>query len=77
VLLAAVGYSYINLKHVPLAVAPLARAARLAPNDYLIQSPLGYSLFITGQLDDGIAHLRKGLSLAPKYGPAWKHLGLA
>jgi tetratricopeptide (TPR) repeat protein len=31
----------------------------------------------TGQIDAGIAHLKKGASLNPAYGPVWEHLGLA
>ena len=56
---------------------PLQRAAKLLPQDYLVQSQLGYCLLITGQTDAAIGYLKKGASLNSKYGPVWEHLGVA
>ena len=67
-MLAVVGYNYIDLNRVPQAIAPLQRAARLAPRDYLFQSQLGYCLATTGQVDAGISYLRKGARLEPTMG---------
>ena len=74
---AAIGFSYINLNHIPQAIPPLQRAAKLLPRDYLVQSQLGFCLQQTGDVDMGISLLRKGISLKSSYGPAWEHLGLA
>jgi tetratricopeptide (TPR) repeat protein len=76
-MLAVVGFSYINLGRIPQAIPPLERAARLMPRNYLIQSQLGNCLEAVGQIDAGISHLRQGASLNSSYGPVWEHLGLA
>jgi len=67
-MLAAVGFSYINLDRIPQAIPPLQRAAQLLSQDYLVQSQLGFCLQATGQVDAGISYLRKGASLNPTYG---------
>lgn len=61
-MLATVGYSYINLNRIPDAVGPLQRAARFTPNDFLVQSPLGFCLEATGQTDAAIEHSEKAPS---------------
>ncbi len=37
-MLAVLGFSYINLNRIPQAIPPLQRAAKLLPKNYLVQS---------------------------------------
>jgi len=76
-MLAILGFSYINLNRIPQAIPPLDRAAKRMPQDYLVHSQLGYCLMSVGQVGAAIDHLRKGASLNSSYGPVWEHLGVA
>ena len=76
-MLAVLGFSYINLNRIPQAIPSLQRAAKLLPNNYLVQSQLGYCLMTAGQTNAAIGYLRKGASLNSSYGPVWEHLGVA
>jgi len=55
----------------------LQRAAKLLPQDYLVQSQLGYCLLTTGQTNAAIGYLQKGATLNSSYGPVWEHIGAA
>ena len=66
-----------KLNQIPAAIPPLQRAARLAPNNFLVQSQLGFCLEATRQEDAALVHLRQGAKLAPNYAPVWQHLGIA
>lgn len=48
-MLTIVGYSYINLNRLQQAIPPLTRAAKMAPQNYLVQSQLGYCLLPPGR----------------------------
>ena len=75
-MLAAVGFSYINLNRVAQAIQPLDRASKMSPEDYLIQGQLGYCLETVGQTGAAVSHLRQAVSLNPNYGPAGSSLDL-
>ncbi|MGH8182612.1 MAG: tetratricopeptide repeat-containing sulfotransferase family protein [Rhodanobacteraceae bacterium] len=53
------------------------RVMTVWPNDSALHVGLGIALFMTGAVDDGLAHLRKACELAPSAASAWFNLGEA
>src|SRR5205085_10790340 len=60
---------------VPRALAEYERAAELAPNDYLIWVEAGRARATLGDLEGGMATLRRAAELAPDYARRQSHLG--
>ena len=62
---------------VPLALEEYGAAAALAPNDYLVWTEVGRARAALGDVEGGVAALRRAVELAPHYSqPRW-HLGNA
>src|ERR1051325_11263887 len=61
----------------PRALGEYEQAAALAPNDYLIWTELGRARATAGDLEGGIAALRRAVALAPNYAEQRWHLGNA
>jgi tetratricopeptide (TPR) repeat protein len=59
----------------PRALAEYERAAALAPNDYMIWTELGRARSAAGDMDGGVAALRRAVELAPSYAEQRWHLG--
>lgn len=59
----------------PRALAEYEQAAALAPNDFQIWTELGRARATAGDMEGGVAALRRAVALAPSYAePRW-HLG--
>jgi tetratricopeptide (TPR) repeat protein len=61
----------------PVALSEYQKAAALAPNDYLIWTEVGRARAALGDVDGGIATLRRAVALAPSYAEQRWHLGNA
>ncbi|HYY99272.1 MAG TPA: tetratricopeptide repeat protein, partial [Pyrinomonadaceae bacterium] len=59
----------------PRALSEYDQAAALAPNDYLIWTELGRARATAGDIDGGVAALRRAVALAPNYAEQRWHLG--
>ena len=59
------------------AAGALARLAALGPNAPRVHYELGTALARLGRAEEGLAHLRRAIELAPDYGPAWCNAALA
>lgn len=59
----------------PRALTEYEQAARLAPNDYQIWTELGRARATAGDLEGGVAALRRAAALAPNYAEQRWHLG--
>lgn len=59
----------------PRALSEYEQAAALAPNDYMIWTELGRARATAGDIDGGVAALRRAVALAPNYAEQRWHLG--
>jgi tetratricopeptide (TPR) repeat protein len=64
-------------EELPRSLEEYARAAALAPNDYLIWTEMGRARAASGDVEGGIAALRRAVALAPNYADPHWHLGNA
>jgi len=75
--LARLHYAGFDPQETPLTLREYAQAAALAPNDYLIWTETGRARAALGDVDGGIAALRRAVELAPNYAEQRWHLGNA
>lgn len=59
----------------PRALNEYEQAAALAPNDYMIWTELGRARATAGDIEGGVAALRRAVALAPNYAEQRWHLG--
>jgi len=59
------------------AVAPLSEAARLQPNNHIIQHDLGLACLEIGRIPEAIAAFRQAIASKPRYADAHFRLGIA
>jgi predicted Zn-dependent protease len=59
----------------PRALSEYEQAAALAPNDYMIWTELGRARATAGDIEGGVAALRRAVALAPSYAEQRWHLG--
>ncbi|HEV7890996.1 MAG TPA: tetratricopeptide repeat protein [Pyrinomonadaceae bacterium] len=59
----------------PRALTEYEKAAALAPNNYMIWTELGRARATAGDMEGGIAALRRAVALAPNYAEQRWHLG--
>src|SRR5689334_10026056 len=59
----------------PRALSEYEQAAALAPNDYQIWTELGRARATAGDIDGGVAALRRAVALAPNYAEQHWHYG--
>jgi tetratricopeptide (TPR) repeat protein len=59
----------------PRALSEYEHAATLAPNDYLLWTELGRARATAGDIEGGVAALRRAVALAPNYAEQRWHLG--
>ncbi|HKG14183.1 MAG TPA: tetratricopeptide repeat protein, partial [Pyrinomonadaceae bacterium] len=59
----------------PRALTEYEQAAALAPNNYLIWTELGRARATAGDIEGGVAALRRAVALAPNYAEQRWHLG--
>ncbi|HST51431.1 MAG TPA: tetratricopeptide repeat protein [Pyrinomonadaceae bacterium] len=75
--LARLYFASFDPQETPLALREYERAAALAPNDYLIWTEVGRARAALGDVDGGIAALKRAVELAPNYSEQRWHLGNA
>src|SRR5205807_8870492 len=71
------GICYMRSDQFAQAIPTLQKAQRLGLKDFVVESEIGHSLAMVGQVDAGIDHLRKGTAKESNYAPGWHYLGLA
>src|SRR5215212_7775608 len=59
----------------PRALSEYEQAAALAPNDYMIWTELGRARATAGDIEGGVAALRRAVALAPNYAEQRWHFG--
>ncbi len=70
-----VGTSQLIKGNYQLALSSLASAEQLDPNDAIIQNNFGLALFVKKDFGRAEIHLRKAISINPKYSDAKNNLG--
>lgn len=70
-----IGTALLNQGQYPAALSELLKAEKLDPTNPIVQNNLGLSYFVRDRLDLAEKHIRKALSLQPKYTDARNNLG--
>ncbi|MCK9686104.1 tetratricopeptide repeat protein [Scleromatobacter humisilvae] len=75
-LLNALAYTWVTEdKNLPIALAQLQRAARLAPDNAYIRDSLGWAEVLTGDTETGLATLQSAVASQPEEAEMQAHLG--